>query len=105
MTKLLRKDVGWLQGLEQAKSFKALKRAFTSALVLVYYNYIKKIVVEIDVLNQASSGVLSQYNNNGKLKLVTFFFAKHFTPEYNYKIYNKELLAIIKALEEYCPKL
>ena len=26
-------------------------------------------------------------------------------PEYNYKIYDKELLAIIKALEEWRPKL
>jgi hypothetical protein len=59
MTKLLRKDIGWLWGLKQAKLFKALKRAFTLALVLVYYNYTKKIVVETDVLNWVSNGVLS----------------------------------------------
>jgi len=57
-------------------------------------------VVEIDVLNWASGGVLSQYNNNGKLRPVAFFSVKHSTPKYNYEIYNKELLAIIKALEE-----
>jgi len=57
-------------------------------------------VVEIDILNWASGGVLSQYNNNGKLKPVAFFSIKHSTLKYNYKIYNKELLAIIKALEE-----
>jgi hypothetical protein len=51
MIKLLRKDIGWLWGLKQAKSFKALKRVFTSTLVLAYYNYIKKTVVEIDILN------------------------------------------------------
>jgi hypothetical protein len=85
--------------------FKALKGAFTLVLVLAYYNYIKKIVVEIDVLNWASSGVLSQYNNNGKLRLVVFFSVKYSTLEYNYKIYNKELLAIIKALEKWRPKL
>ena len=85
--------------------FKALKEAFTSVLVLVYYNYIKKTVVETDALNWASGGVLSQYNNNSKLKLVAFFSAKHSTPECNYKIYNKELLAIIKALEEWRPEL
>ena len=105
MTKLLKKDIRWLWGLKQAKLFKAPKGAFTLALVLAYYNYIKKTVVETDVLNQASSGVLSQYNDDGKLRLVAFFSAKHSTLECNYKIYNKELLAIIKALEEQRPKL
>jgi len=62
-------------------------------------------VVEINVSNWASGGVLSQYNNNGKLRPVAFFSAKHSVLEYNYKIYNKELLAIIKALEEWRPKL
>jgi len=57
-------------------------------------------VVETDTLNWAFSGVLFQYNNNGKLKLVAFFSTKHSVLECNYEIYNKELLAIIKALEE-----
>ena len=57
-------------------------------------------MVEIDVLNWAFSGVLFQYNNNNKLRLVAFFSAKYSILKYNYKIYNKELLAIIKALEE-----
>ena len=57
-------------------------------------------MVETDALNWASGKVLSQYNNNNKLKPVTFFFAKHFILKCNYKIYNKELLAIIKALKK-----
>ena len=62
-------------------------------------------MVEIDVLNWASGGVLSQYNNDGKLRLVAFFSIKYFMLKCNYKIYNKELLAIVKALEEWRPKL
>jgi len=73
---------------------------FTIALVLVYYNYIKKIVVEIDTLNWALGGVLYQASEDSKLKLVVFFSTKHSAPKYNYKIYNKELLVIIKVLEE-----
>jgi len=49
--KLLRKDIRWLWGPEQAKSFKALKRAFTLALVLAYYDYIKKTVVKTNISN------------------------------------------------------
>jgi len=49
--------------------------------------------------------VLYQAGKDSKLKLVAFFSTKHSAPEYNYKIYNKELLAIVKALEEWRPKL
>jgi len=57
-------------------------------------------VVETDALNWASGGVLSQYNNDGKLRPVAFFSAKHSVLKCNYKIYDKELLAIVKALEK-----
>jgi len=49
--------------------------------------------------------VLYQAGKDSKLKPVVFFSAKHSALEYNYKIYNKELLAIIKALKEWRPKL
>ena len=78
---------------------------FTIVLVLAYYNYIKKTVVETDTLNWALKGVLYQASKDSKLKLVVFFFAKHFAPKYNYKIYNKEFLVIIKVLKEWRPKL
>ena len=44
--------------------------------------------------------MLSQYDDEGKLRLVAFFSAKYTAAECNYEIYDKELLAIIKALEE-----
>ena len=65
----------------------------------------KKTVVETDASNWALGGVLYQAAKDSKLKLVAFFSTKHSATEYNYKIYNKELLAIIKALEEWRPKL
>ena len=34
-----------------------------------------------------------------------FFSAKYSAPKYNYKIYNKELLIIVKALKEWRLKL
>ena len=38
--------------------------------------------------------------NDGKLYLIIYFLTKYSAAEYNYDIYNKELLAIIKVLEE-----
>jgi RNase H-like domain found in reverse transcriptase len=105
MTKLLRKDVGWSWEPEQAKSFETLKKAFTSALLLAYYDYTKKTVVETDASNWASGGVLSQCDDDNKMRPVTFFSAKHSAAECIYEIYDKELLAIVKALEEWRPEL
>jgi len=105
MTRLLKKSINWSWGPNQAQVFQTLKTVFTTAPVLVYYNYTKRTVVETDTSNWASGGVLYQVGEDSKLKPVTFFSAKHSTPECNYEIYNKELLAIVKALEEWRPEL
>jgi hypothetical protein len=48
-----------------------------------------------------------QYNKNGELYLVVFFFLKKklASAELNYKIYNKELLVIVKYFKQWRPKL
>ena len=62
-------------------------------------------MVETDASNWASGGVLYQADENGKLKPVAFFSAKYSAAECNYEIYDKELLAIVKVLEEWRPEL
>jgi hypothetical protein len=47
-----------------------------------------------------SSRVLSQYDEEGTLRPVAFFSKKHSIVKYNYEIYDKELLAIIRYLKE-----
>ena len=60
-------------------------------------------MVKIDALNQALDKILYQANKDSKLKPVTFFSIKYLASKYNYKIYNKELLAIIKVLKKIVP--
>jgi len=50
-------------------------------------------------------GVLSQYNKNGELYLVAFLSQKLALTKLNYKIYNKELLAIIRCFKQWYSKL
>jgi hypothetical protein len=71
----------------------------------VTYNYTKKTVLETDASDWACGGVLSQYDNEGILRPVAYFSSRHSPTECNYEIYDKELLAIIKALEEWRPEV
>jgi hypothetical protein len=68
------------------------------------YDYNKKTVLETDALNWASENVLFQPGDNGVLRLMTYFSAKHTAAKCNYEIYDKKLLAIIKCLKEWRPK-
>ena len=56
-------------------------------------------VLETDSLGYCLGEVLSQFKNS-VLRLVAFFLKKHALAKCNYPIYDKELLAIIRCLEE-----
>ena len=53
-------------------------------------------IIEANLSNYAIKGILSQYNKNGVLYLIAYFLKWLNLAKYNYKIYNKELLAIIR---------
>ena len=105
LNNLLKKGAVWQWGDEQQQAFARLKVAFTTAPVLALFDYSKKTVLETDASDWASGGVLSQYDEEGRLQPVAYFSSKHSAQECNYKIYDKELLAIIKSLEEWRPEL
>jgi transposase InsO family protein len=102
---LTRKDVkfDWNESCQSA--FQALKEAFTTAPTLHSFDWSKPAVVEVDASNWSAGGVLSQTDDNGVLRPVAYFSAKHSAQECNYDIYDKELLAVVKALEEWRPEL
>ena len=58
------------------------------------------MILETDSSNFVSARVLSQYDDSGVLHPVAFFSKKHTATEYNYEIYDKELLAIVRCFEE-----
>jgi hypothetical protein len=61
--------------------------------------------VETDASNYVSAGVLSQYDDDGILYPVAYFSKKHSPAECNYEIYDKELMAIVRAFEEWRSEL
>jgi hypothetical protein len=85
---------------ECSQSFEAIKQAFTTTPVLWHFDNNCEIIVETDTSDDVSTGVLSQYHEDGIHYPVAIFSKKHTPVEYNYEIYDKEVMAIITAFEE-----
>jgi hypothetical protein len=61
--------------------------------------------LETDSLDYVSGGVLSQKDDEGRLHPIAFYSKNLLSAEYNYEIYDKELLAIIKCFEHWRSEL
>ena len=70
------------------------------APILIYFDPNKQCHVEKDLLDYVSADVLSQEDDNEIFHLVAYFSKRIVLAECNYKIYNKELLAIIQYFKE-----
>ena len=101
LTKLTKKLVPFHWGPNQKTVFVELKKVFTTVPLVVHVDYKKKIVLETDTSSCISAGVHLQYDNEGILYLIAFFSKKHIPAEEKYEIYNQELGAIVKSLEQW----
>ena len=57
--------------------------------------------MECDLSEYTTKKILSQYNNKRFLRSYVYFSKKNSLVEYNYEIYNKELLAVIWCFEKW----
>jgi len=102
---LTKKAADWHWNADHQHVFEKLKAAFTSAPALRIFDWDRSTTVEVDASNWATGGTLLQQGDDGDWHPVAYFSAKHSAQECNYDIYDKELLAVIKALEEWRPEL
>jgi len=58
------------------------------------------MTVEINVFNYVMIEIMSQRNDNDQLRLMIYFSFKMLLMKCNYEIYDKKLLAIIRAFEK-----
>ena len=99
--RLTRKNVSYSWTPECESAFNALKLAISSAPVLAHPDPDKPFVVETDASDFAIGCVLSQEDSDGDLRPCAFYSRGLKPAERNYPIYEKELLAIKVALEEW----
>ena len=85
---------------EYQKAFDELKKKIISQLILILLRREGKFRVETNILEYAIRKVLSQEQEE-KQKLIAFLLGTIQAAERNYKIYNKELLVIVKALKKW----
>lgn len=92
----------------QRKAFQDLKEAFMKEPILAYFEPGRETIVETDASDDVLGAVCSQKHEvDGKTiwKTVAYFSKKMSAPQRNYDIYDKELLAIVEAFDEYRPEL
>ena len=78
-----------------------MKEQFTKEPVLAALDLDKKIRMKVDVLDYATGRVLSMEDKDGLRRPVVFLSKSLNEMERNYEIHDKEMLAIIRRLENW----
>jgi hypothetical protein len=99
---LTKKGVEWRWGPEEEEAFRKLKEAITTAPVLVLLTDTAQFHIEADSSDFVTRATLEQLTDSDEKWHPVAFLSKSLnTVERNYEIHNKEMLAIIQALEEW----
>ncbi|KAI0996648.1 hypothetical protein K3495_g11536 [Podosphaera aphanis] len=105
LTALTDKGVPFKWGNEQQETFELLKILFTHAPILTQWDHDKATFLEADCFGYALGGTLTQSDGCGKRKAVAFHSQKLSPAERNYPIHDKEMLVIIRCLEQWNAEL
>lgn len=104
LNRLTRKDVPFIWTEECQHAFENLKERLTDAPILRHYHPGLETKLETDASDGVVAGVLSQ--KYGDLWHPVAYYSKSMSdPERNYEIHDKEMLAIIRALQEWRAEL
>jgi len=99
LTRLTRKDTPWNFDNKCRKAVKTLKQAFIFAPILTHWVPDTQLVVETDASDYALAAILSIMTKDNEIHPVAFHSQTFSTPELNYDVHDKELLAIFEAFK------
>ena len=98
---LTKKDTPWQWSKEQQEAFNSIKCQFCTELILKVYDPELPTRVEVDASGFATGGILSQKHDNGLWHPIAYHLQSMSKEEHNYKIYDREMLGLIRALEDW----
>jgi len=109
---LTKKVTPWVWTEAQTKAFETLKRLMCSKPVLTQPQYDKPFIVHTDASAYGVGAILLQEGeinpqkpSKPRLHPIAYYSATFTLMERNYDIYERELLAVIKALQNWRPHL
>ena len=98
---LLKKDKKFEWTPNQQHAFETLKKQFTEEPVLMMPDHSKPFQIEVDASKYATGAILTQTDSNGNRHPCAFISRTMSQAQRNYDTGDRELLAIIRALEEW----
>src|SRR5258707_802692 len=99
---LTHKTQQWVWGSPEQEVFDALQKAVTSAPILTFPSQSSCFHLKCNTSNFATRAVLSQAQADGMHQPIAFMSKGFSDTECNYQIHNKEMLAIMCTLDEWC---
>jgi len=99
LTRLTRKNTPWNFDDNCRIAFNTLKQAFTSTLILTHWVPNAQLVVETNASDYALAAILSIMTKDNEIHSVAFHSRTFSTPELNYDVHDKELLAMFEAFK------
>ena len=96
----MKTDISFVFDKPYQEAFEELKLQLISILVLYYYSPEYKSIIEIDISDRVIASIFLQLYSNKEQYLVAYFLKTIVPTKYNYEIYNKEILTIVRSLAE-----
>jgi hypothetical protein len=97
---LLKKEVKFSWGEEQAQALQAFKKALTTAPVLAFPDFEKEFILTTDASGYAVGAILMQEDDNKRERIISCHSRTLKDAETRYNTFDKEILAVHYGVEQ-----